>query len=76
MSGAGRVPGPPPSAGAGVPVHGALPGPSMCPRWCLQSGVPVKCVPVCDQSLIFIAVGQTERRGECLVQRRSGCCIV
>ena len=76
MSGAGRVPGPPPSAGARVPVHGALPGPSMCPRWCLQSGVPAKCVvssvpakcpvssaPVCDRSSIFIAVDQTERRG-------------
>ena len=55
MSGAGRVPGPPPSAGAGVPVHGALPRSGVCPVWCLQSSVDV-----CDQS---IAVGQIERRG-------------
>ena len=34
---------PPPSAGARVPVHGALPGPCMCPRWCLQLGVSAKC---------------------------------
>ena len=58
MSGAGRVPGPPPSAGAGVPVHGTLPRSSVCPVWCLQSNVFV-----CDQSSIFIAIGQTEKRG-------------
>ena len=54
MSGVGRVPGLPTSAGAGVPVQ------------CVQSSVSAKClvsiVPVCDRSLVFIAVDQTERK--------------
>ena len=71
-----------PSAPAKCPVFNA---PAKCPvssapAKCPVSSAPAKCpvsiVPVCDRSLVFIAVGQTERRGGCLVQKRSGCCTV
>ena len=62
-----------PSGTAKCPVFSS---PTKCPVSSAPAKCPVSIVPVCDRSLVFIAVGQTERRGGCLVQKRSGCCTV